>query len=64
MILLSGQIPKWSCSERQWQFWNFLTKMPSSMAEDFPFHLFKPFGWFFLVVILGIVLKVNTLQGG
>jgi len=33
--------------------------MPLGMVENFTFHLFKPLGWFFLVVILGIVHKVN-----
>jgi hypothetical protein len=64
MILLNEQIPKWSCSEKQWWFKNFLTKMPSSTIENFPFHIFKPLGWFFLMVILGIVLKVTPYKVG
>jgi hypothetical protein len=36
--------------------------MPLSMVKKFSFHLFKPLGWFFLVVILDIVHKVNHLK--
>jgi hypothetical protein len=53
--------PKWSCSWRQWWIKNFLLEMPSDMVENFPFHLFKPREWFFLVVIPSIVHKVNHL---
>jgi hypothetical protein len=35
-----------------------LRKMPSCMVENFPLHLFKPLGWFFL---MGIMHKVNHL---
>jgi hypothetical protein len=31
------------------------------MTESFPFHIFKPLVWFFLMVILNIVHKVNHL---
>jgi hypothetical protein len=51
--------PKWSCNGRQWWFRNFLPKMPLGKVENFPFHLFKPLGWFFQVVIRGIMHKVN-----
>jgi len=53
--------PKWSCNGRQWWFRNFLPKMALGMVENLPFHLFKPLGWFFLMVIPGIVHKVNHL---
>jgi len=48
--------PNWPCGGKQW-----LPKMHSNMVENFPFHLFKPLGWIFLLVILGIVHKVNHL---
>jgi len=38
--------------------------MLSSMVENFPFHLFKPLGWFYLMVILSIVLKVTPYKVG
>ncbi len=51
--------PKWSCSGREWWFRKFLPKILSSMVENFSIPLFKPFGWFFLVVIPSIMHKVN-----
>ncbi len=53
--------PKWSCSGRQWLFKKFMLKMVLGMTENFPFHIFKPLGLFFLMVILNIVHKVNHL---
>jgi hypothetical protein len=64
MILLNGQIPlKIHQSGRQWWFKKFLPKMPLGLVEIFPIHLiFKPLWWIFLMVIIGIVHKVNHLN--
>jgi hypothetical protein len=35
--------------------------MSFDMVEKFPLHLFKPLGWFFLMIVLNIVHKVNHL---
>ncbi len=42
---------------------NFLPKMPLGMVENFPLHIFKPLGWFFLMVIPTLCTRLTTLQG-
>jgi len=61
MILLNGQIPLEIHQIGHAMGSNGGLKMHLSMVENFPFHVFKPLGWVFLVVILGIVHKVNYL---
>jgi hypothetical protein len=53
--------PKWSCNGRQQWFMNFLLEVPFVKVNFFPLHLFKPLGWFFLVVSVDNVHKVNYL---
>jgi hypothetical protein len=60
---LTRNSPKWSSSEKQWWFRNFLPKIPLGMVENFPFHLFKPLGWLFLMVIPALCTGLTILQG-
>jgi hypothetical protein len=66
MILLSVQIPLETHQSDNVVGSNgalevFLSKILSSMVEKNFILLFKPFGWFFLMVILNIVHKINHL---
>jgi len=61
MILLNGQIPLEIHQIGHAMGSNGGLKMHLSMVENFSFHVFKPLGWVFLVIILGIVHKVNYL---